>query len=102
MLDTKLVLLYLFIKYKKDWDKTYAHIKNKKPCPSETVMQEFLTKKKIVKSNWVSLLDDDYPEILKRIRKPPFVIEKNSEHFRHICEIERIYFEHRHTDNYEA
>ena len=90
-MKVSLVLLYLNTKYKGNWDKTYTHIKAKKPCPPENEVNEFLAKKKINPSEWVSLIDDGYPEILRRVVKPPFVMNVNSESYRLIQQIQSLF-----------
>lgn len=90
-MKASLVLLYLHTKYKGNWDKTYAHIKAKKPCPPENEVNEFLAKKKINPSEWVSLLDDDYPGILRRVVKPPFVLNVTSESYRLFQQLQLLF-----------
>jgi DNA processing protein len=64
------ILIYLSLKYDGDWNKIYEAIKAKELVDA-TYVQERV---KSVGSQVCTIIDDDYPETLKRIYKPPFVI----------------------------
>ncbi|MCI6357858.1 MAG: DNA-processing protein DprA [Erysipelotrichaceae bacterium] len=70
MLKARDVLLYFSLKYIGDWDKIYSAIRNKEKFDEN----EYILLKSEVKSNYITMLDDEYPESLKNIHKPPFVI----------------------------
>ena len=63
-------LLYLSLKHNGDWQKIYedllAHIEL-----DEKEVQEL---NKTVASKYITILDEDYPESLRRMCKPPFVL----------------------------
>lgn len=64
------ILAYLSIKYNGDWDKIYQAITNKEQVNKEEV-------KKVVSElnvDFIDLLDERYPQILKQVYKPPFVL----------------------------
>lgn len=71
MLKGKDVLLYFSMKYKGNWDNIYNAIKTKEKIPNN---YDFDLLKKEVNSNYLTMLDDNYPTFLKHIRKPPFVL----------------------------
>lgn len=64
------ILLYFAIKYGGDWDKIYAAI-NKKERVDQEEMDSLL---KSHKSEYITLLSSHYPNRLKSIYKPPFVL----------------------------
>ena len=70
MLTADEILLYLSLKYEGDWDKIYEAIKQKKDFSE----QEFLSLKSKHKSNYITILNDNYPTALKDCFKPPFVL----------------------------
>ena len=63
-------LLYLALKHKGEWNLIYEDISN------HTEIDEVEAKSLIdtVKSNYITLLDEEYPESLKDAYKPPFVL----------------------------
>ncbi len=71
------IIVYLAIKYNGDWNAIYQAIKNKElvdePTVLETVAQAF-NKYKII-----AIIDNDYPESMKKIYKPPFVLFMDKE-----------------------
>lgn len=69
-MDSREILIYLSLKYEGDWDDIYKHIDNKLPLDDEEA-EELL---KGVKSNFITILDENYPIELKNIRHPPFVL----------------------------
>lgn len=63
-------LLYWSIKCRGDWNDIYQKISEKTEIDfkdAEKCIKEF-------KGNYITLLDDDYPESLKNMTKPPFVL----------------------------
>jgi len=64
------ILLYFALKHLGDWDKIYASIKNKDRFDEE----EFISLKTKLKSFYITIIDDTYPEYLRHSFKPPFVI----------------------------
>lgn len=64
------ILLYLAIKNDGNWDKIYHDILLKANINEE----EYEPLKASIKSKYVTLLDDDYPTVLKSMVKPPFVL----------------------------
>lgn len=64
------VLLYLSLKYNGDFKKIYDGLKNK-----EIINSELYVKLKMqLKYDYITILDDDYPDSLKDIDCPPFVL----------------------------
>ena len=64
------ILLYFALKYQGDYKKIYQAIKNK-----EKVLNEDLVNiENKIKSNYVTIIDKDYPPSLKSIANPPFVL----------------------------
>ncbi len=64
------ILLYFTYKYFGDWDKIYASISNK----VEPDIEDY---KRIIKANdsdFITIMDKEYPESLKHVDKPPFVL----------------------------
>jgi DNA processing protein len=70
MIKGRDILVWLSIKYEGDWNSIYQAIKNK-----ELVDEEQVTKSiNDVSDKYVTIIDEDYPEKLKKIYKPPFVL----------------------------
>lgn len=65
------ILAYLALKYNGDWDKIYSDIQHKAPIESEEAVKNMLQK---IKSNYITLVDSEYPRCLKINFKPPFVL----------------------------
>lgn len=64
------VLLYLSLKYNGNFKKIYDGLKNK-----ELINGKLYAKlKKQLKYDYITILDDDYPDSLKDINCPPFVL----------------------------
>lgn len=63
-------LVYFAYKYKGDYEKIYEAIKNKEQINNEEV-QSLLSE---LKYQYITLLDGDYPDKLKTMPNPPFVI----------------------------
>ena len=64
------VLVYLSVIYKGDWDKIYEAILNKQPIDKKDLEKILNT----VTDNYITLLNSNYPDSLKQIFKPPFVL----------------------------
>ncbi|MGL4769200.1 MAG: hypothetical protein ACRCW6_03170 [Mycoplasmoidaceae bacterium] len=62
------ILLYLILKYKSSWIKIFKALKNKEMIPIEKIMEA----KNMVRVNFISMIDNNYPDALKQIYKPPF------------------------------
>ena len=70
MATARQVLIYLSLKHQGEWEKIYEDIVQKVVYPSEEI--EKVTGD--LKINTVTILDKEYPEPLKQINKPPFVL----------------------------
>ena len=70
LLNGREVLLYFSLKYAGDWDKIYLALEHKEKFDEE----EFVKLKVSLKSFYVTILDDNYPECIKQTFKPPFVL----------------------------
>ena len=69
-LSARDILLYLTLKYGNDWDKIYASIQNREDIDyedAEKVLDEY-------PGECITILDEEYPAILKQCYKPPFVL----------------------------
>jgi DNA processing protein len=64
------IIIHLAIKYDGDWNRIYEAIKAKEPA-SVAEVNESLGR---LTSETLTIIDEDYPENLKRIYKPPFVL----------------------------
>jgi DNA processing protein len=64
------IIIYLALKYEGDWNAIYQAIKEKE-LVDEVMVQE---KIQALKSSVVTIIDEQYPESLKKIYKPPFVL----------------------------
>ena len=64
------VILYFALKYNGNFEKIYQALKNKEPMNNEL----FEKLKSKLNSNYVTLLDENYPKNLKSIKCPPFVL----------------------------
>ena len=68
------ILIYLYEKYEGDWDEMFEAINSKERVDyGET--RKFLKGYKS-KYDYVTLIDEDYPEEYKGNYKPPFVLRK--------------------------
>ncbi|MCF0117799.1 MAG: DNA-protecting protein DprA [Bacilli bacterium] len=63
-------LLYMSIKYNGDWDKIFHAMQEKEKVDFD----QFEKYKADLKCKYITILDEDYPDILKQINKPPFVL----------------------------
>jgi hypothetical protein len=62
------IILYLALKYKGSWNDIYTAIKNKEMIDEDEVNNINIS------ARYVTIVDPDYPELFKKIHKPPFVI----------------------------
>ena len=58
----------------KDCDKAFEYIKQRKPMSEELISKTFY-EYDINDDLLVTIVDEDYPELLKNSKKPPLVIE---------------------------
>lgn len=65
------ILIYLSIKHNGDWSKIYNDIVNRENNFTEDMVITCLNS---LQSKAVTILDEDYPQILKQIFHPPFVL----------------------------
>lgn len=65
------ILISLAIKFNGDWDLIYQSLKLKKDYEDE---EEVLKNCRDLKCQAVTIMDDGYPEQLKQVAKPPFVL----------------------------
>lgn len=64
------VLLTIAVMYNNKWDDMYNHIKEKRLISDE----QFEHAKTMYSGKVMTIIDPDYPEVLKSVYKPPFVI----------------------------
>lgn len=69
-MDHRTILTYFSIKYKGDWDQIFEAIREKEVFDVEEANRLVNS----LKSKVVTFFDDDYPQILKNITKPPFAL----------------------------
>lgn len=65
------ILIHLAVKFKGNWDEIYRSIKTHKNYEDE---QEVLDTCRNLKCNVITIMDEEYPENLKKVYKPPFVL----------------------------
>ena len=70
MKDGKHILIGLSIKFEGDWEKIYQTIMSKDIGDVDPYFEKFAKSK----CNAVTIFDSDYPQILKQIYNPPFVL----------------------------
>ncbi len=70
MMKSRSILIYLSVLFKGDWQAMMDEFKTKKTC----VKEEDVKKIEDMNLNALTILDPDYPDILKHIDKPPFVL----------------------------
>ena len=70
LLKGKDIITYLSVKYDGDWNSIYQAIKNKEMVDEQTVLQTINE----ITVSYTTIIDEDYPESLKKIYKPPFVL----------------------------
>lgn len=64
------VILYFYTKYKGDFMSIFNAIKNKEIIPLEEL------EKVVDDTSLITIIDDDYPDELKKQHMPPFVIKR--------------------------
>ena len=69
-MNSRETLLYLALKYKGDWNPIYEDISNHVDIDEEEAKKLIAT----VNSNYITILDEEYPESLKDSYKAPFVL----------------------------
>ena len=69
------LLAYLAVKYSQNWNDMFNAIKTKENVDYETIENTIAT----LKGDYITIIDADYPEELKHIFRPPFVIFLNQE-----------------------
>lgn len=69
-MESREILLYLALKHEGNWDAIYEEVSSKSEPNTEEAKELF----KNLKSKYITLLDDEYPEDLKQAKKPPFVL----------------------------
>lgn len=70
MLKGRDIIIYLAVKYKGDWNSIYQAIKSKEIVDEQEVQQALGS----LQCSVVTIIDDRYPDSLKKIYKPPFVL----------------------------
>jgi len=70
MLNARTILISLSLKYDGDWERIYEAINNKETEGIDTFSKQI----EEMRCKAVTIIDPGYPEILKQIYRPPFVI----------------------------
>ena len=73
MMEVRKILLYLFKKYNGDWDKIYQEIADKH-LYEEDVIEKCYRDSVDNMEMFITFVDEIYPESLRQIFKPPFVL----------------------------
>ena len=75
-MNSREILIYYAIKYKGNWDLIFDAVNVVQNPESKTEIDEDEAKKvlKNVNSPVITILDEEYPDSLKQITKPPFVL----------------------------
>lgn len=78
------LIIYLSFKYKQNWQDIYHAVKNREGLPQDLsysdAEKEVLSVSKNLKGKAITILDPEYPEMLKSSTKtPPFVILLNED-----------------------
>jgi DNA processing protein len=71
------ILIYLAVKYNGDWNAIYQAIKDKEIVDEPTVVST--VSKAVKKYKTIVIIDSDYPDSMKQIYKPPFVLFMDKE-----------------------
>lgn len=69
-MNSRDILIYLAIKFEGDWDSIYSAINIKEEFDEKEAMKMI----KQIKSSCITILDQNYPQSLKRVTKAPFVL----------------------------
>ncbi len=69
-MEARKILLYWSLKFLGDWNQIYEALAQKLE-PDEKEAEELF---KNVQSDYITFMDEEYPECLKRVFKPPFVL----------------------------
>ena len=69
-MESREILLYYAIKYVGDWNKIYEVIHDKEEIDLDEAQKVISSNK----NNYITILDEDYPESLKRGYKAPFIL----------------------------
>lgn len=69
-MESRKILAYLSLKHRGDWDKIFEEISLKKKVNEKCVERALMN----IHSQYVTIVDEDYPESLRTITKPPFVL----------------------------
>ncbi|MBE6124261.1 MAG: DNA-protecting protein DprA [Erysipelotrichaceae bacterium] len=64
------IIVYFAVKYKGDWESIYQAISKKERVDMDEVKKTVAS----LKTKWVTIISKDYPNSLKQIPKPPFVL----------------------------
>ncbi len=70
MLKGQEIIAYLAVKYRGQWEDIYDAIKRKEHLEEENVKEVVSN----IKSHYLTIIDEEYPECLKRIYQPPFCL----------------------------
>jgi predicted Rossmann fold nucleotide-binding protein DprA/Smf involved in DNA uptake len=69
-LTGRMIITYLAIKYNNRWDYIYEAIKAKELVDHQSVVDAIDS----IKGTYVCIIDSNYPDALKKISFPPFVV----------------------------
>lgn len=69
-MKSRSILIYLAVKFKGDWDFLMDEFKNKRTRLNQNDVEEI----EKLNIDAITILDENYPKILKTIHKPPFVL----------------------------
>ena len=69
-MNSREILIYLAIKFEGDWDSIYSAINIKEEFDEKEAMKMI----KQIKSSCITILDENYPQSLRRVTKAPFVL----------------------------
>lgn len=83
MLKAITILSALILEHSGNWEEIYTHVKTKAKPNKECLEQAEYELKELEEQGYnnLCLVDADYPQILKQLEKPPFIIsikEKNT------------------------
>ena len=69
-MNSREIMLYFSQKYSGNWDRIYEALELKEEFDEQEAMKVIKT----IKSKYITMLDEEYPESLKNCFKPPFVL----------------------------